>query len=148
MDITADDYTELEWCLKATDEAQYDDVYQFRVTANGTPLTTYSATPQWTIQAGGFPTVQATNTTTIDTATLNHSVNLPTGIQAGDLLIVGFTTFYDVSHTFPVGWTELFSDVVASNNTRTSIYYRQADGAEGSTITVTTGAGALSSSVA
>lgn len=32
VDITADDYTELEWCLIATDEAAVDDIYQFRVT--------------------------------------------------------------------------------------------------------------------
>ena len=39
----------MEWCLIATAAAQYGDVYQFRVTANGVPLTTYTVTPQWTI---------------------------------------------------------------------------------------------------
>jgi hypothetical protein len=48
VDITNNYYTELEWSLKATDTAQYSDVYQFRVTANGTPLNSYSVTPQWT----------------------------------------------------------------------------------------------------
>jgi len=42
-------YTEMEWCLTATTAAQYNDVYQFRVTANGIPFATYSVTPQWTI---------------------------------------------------------------------------------------------------
>jgi hypothetical protein len=49
VDIADNYYTELEWCLKATDVAQYGQVYEFRVTANGNPLNTYSVTPRWTI---------------------------------------------------------------------------------------------------
>jgi hypothetical protein len=55
VDITSDDYTELEWNLKAiTGVAADADVYQFRVTVAGTPVDTYSVTPQWTI---GTPSV-------------------------------------------------------------------------------------------
>jgi hypothetical protein len=50
VDILSGDYTELEWSLTATNATQYGDIYQFRVTVNGTPLTTYSVTPQWTIE--------------------------------------------------------------------------------------------------
>jgi hypothetical protein len=53
IDLGSDKYTELEWCLIATDAAQNGDVYQFRVTANGVPLNTYSVTPQWTIGVEG-----------------------------------------------------------------------------------------------
>ncbi len=49
VDITEDDYTELEWSLTATADTSAGDVYQFRVTANGTPLDTYTVTPTWTI---------------------------------------------------------------------------------------------------
>ncbi|QQR77515.1 MAG: hypothetical protein IPJ67_05325 [Candidatus Moraniibacteriota bacterium] len=49
VDITTDDYTEMEWSLTATSSASASDIYQFRVTSNGTALTTYSVTPQWTI---------------------------------------------------------------------------------------------------
>lgn len=49
IDITTDDYTELEWSLIATAVAADGDVYQFRVTILGTPLDTYSLTPEWTI---------------------------------------------------------------------------------------------------
>lgn len=50
VDITSDDYTELEWSLKANGSvATNGQIYQFRVTSNGTPLTTYTVTPQWTI---------------------------------------------------------------------------------------------------
>ena len=54
VDIADNYYTELEWCLIATDAAQYGDVYQFRVTANGVILTTYTVTPQWTIEASPY----------------------------------------------------------------------------------------------
>jgi hypothetical protein len=53
VDIGLDDYSEFEWCLTATANAANADVYQFRVTANGTALGTYTLTPQWTIGAGG-----------------------------------------------------------------------------------------------
>ena len=49
VDLGSGKYTELEWCLIATDAAQEDDIYEFRVTVNGTALDTYSVTPQWTI---------------------------------------------------------------------------------------------------
>jgi hypothetical protein len=47
--ITTGGYTELEWSLGATGVVENGDVYQFRVTADGTPLDTYTVTPQWTI---------------------------------------------------------------------------------------------------
>ena len=49
IDIAADNYTELEWCIKATSVATADQVYEFRVTSAGTALNTYTVTPQWTI---------------------------------------------------------------------------------------------------
>lgn len=54
VDITADDYTEMEWSLTAVSGVAVDaEVYQFRVTKAGVALDTYSVTPQWTIGAGG-----------------------------------------------------------------------------------------------
>lgn len=50
VDITTDDYTEMEWSLKANGSVVSDtQVYQFRVTKNGTVLDTYTVTPEWTI---------------------------------------------------------------------------------------------------
>jgi hypothetical protein len=52
VDITSDDYTELEWCLQAVSgTASVNDVFEFRVTANGTPIDAYDVTPQWTISS-------------------------------------------------------------------------------------------------
>lgn len=55
VDITADDYTELEWCLQAVaGVAQPTFVYAFQVTVGGVPLTTISVTPTWTIPGQRF----------------------------------------------------------------------------------------------
>jgi len=53
IDILVDDYTELEWCLKAQTTALDNNIYYFRVTINGTALSTYTLTPQWTIGTAG-----------------------------------------------------------------------------------------------
>lgn len=56
IDITADAYTELEWCMSAVSGVVTDgDVYQFRVTKAGAVLDTYTVTPEWTIGSGGAP---------------------------------------------------------------------------------------------
>ena len=49
VDIANNYYTEVEWCLIATNAAEDGQTYQFRVTAAGTVLNTYSVTPQWSI---------------------------------------------------------------------------------------------------
>lgn len=57
-------YTEIEWALKAISGlAQVGDVYNLRVTINGTVLDTYSVTPDWTI---GTPFTTYTKTHTAD----------------------------------------------------------------------------------
>lgn len=53
IDITTDDYTEMEWSIKATNNTTNGEKYDFRVTRNGTVLDTYSVTPQLTV---GSPT--------------------------------------------------------------------------------------------
>lgn len=50
VDITTDDYSEFEFCLTAVSgTAVNGDIYQFRLTENGTAMTTYTLTPEWTI---------------------------------------------------------------------------------------------------
>jgi hypothetical protein len=53
IDITVDDYTELEWCLNTQAPATNGDAYQFRVYAGATALDTYAVTPQVTLSSGG-----------------------------------------------------------------------------------------------
>lgn len=87
---------------------------------------------------GTFPTVAATNTSNDNVDTSSHTVSLPSGIVAGNLLIVVFVVNTgSASITFPAGWTQITS--VVSTDTRLVTRYREADGTEGATITVTTG---------
>ncbi len=90
--------------------------------------------------AAGFPTVAATNGGNSGANVTSHTVNLPTGISSGDLIIVMFSNDGDATVTFPSGWTnQLFSTASGTFN-RFTVNYRIADGTEGSTITVTTSA--------
>lgn len=84
-----------------------------------------------------FPVIAETKTSVNNSNVQNHVVDMPTTVDAGDLLL----TFLVIdsgfrSTTFPEGWTE----IADSNSTQqVSIGYRVADGTEGETsITVTT----------
>jgi len=85
-----------------------------------------------------FPQVAAV-TGGYDTSGTSHTVNLPSGIVAGNLLLVFFCAGEGSSPTitFPDGWTELFQTPNYINCTIGG-WYRVADGTEESTITVTT----------
>lgn len=56
IDITADDYTEVEWSLQAQSPAVNGNIYQFRVYDGSTPFGTYTVTAQLTI--GSAPTAK------------------------------------------------------------------------------------------
>jgi hypothetical protein len=91
-----------------------------------------------------FPQVVASNTSSTSTDQTSHTVNLPTGIGAGDLLVVIFVTDGTPTVTFPgtpgVDWIEITNSGGNTPNTAAEIriYYRVATGAEASTISVTT----------
>ena len=88
-------------------------------------------------KGGTYPSVAATNGGYDSAAGTDHTVNLPSGIVSGNLLIVIFTTASNPTVTFSEGWTQIY---YTSNSTTVSsgAYYRQADGTEGSTVSVTT----------
>jgi hypothetical protein len=65
IDIASGNYTEIEWCVKATDLADSSITYQFRVLADNVVLDTYSVTPQITL-----------NTAVNYTRTLTDSVDV------------------------------------------------------------------------
>lgn len=88
------------------------------------------------------PTVEATNTSTMNVQSQNHIVSLPAGINAGDLLIVLFGGYIgggggDTITSWSAGWTQLAQG--SNANEIAGAAYRIADGGEGATITVTTG---------
>lgn len=82
-----------------------------------------------------FPVVKAVNGG-FGGASTTHTINLPAGIVAGDLLLVCLVTDA-VAVTTPSGWTLLLLTEEFNPSLRT--YYRIADGSEGSTITITSG---------
>ena len=84
------------------------------------------------------PTVDATNTSIHDSDVTSHTVSLPAGISSGDLLIVIFAVDANPGVTWPGGWTEI-AEVLQVASVTLAVAYRQADGGEGATITVTSG---------
>jgi hypothetical protein len=84
-----------------------------------------------------FPTVAAVNGGFETANDTNHIVNLPSGIAAGDLLLVFFSADGNPTITLPGGWNQLFQTVCGSA-VKHGAWYRVADGTEGASITVTT----------
>jgi len=96
--------------------------------------------------SGDYPAVAATNTSVNNTNGTSHTVNLPSGISSGNLLIVifGFRGGTNQTITWPSGYASFFR-ADQSTNVGVAAAYRQADGTEGTTITVTTSANARTS---
>jgi len=53
--ITTDDYTEMEWNFKVISTVAVGTIFDFRVTASGTALSTYTVTPRLTVSSGVAP---------------------------------------------------------------------------------------------
>lgn len=85
-----------------------------------------------------FPTIEGTNTSVESSDTTSHTVSLPSGINADELLLVVIGIEGDSGTiTDPSGWTRLLKDV--GNNWGTLyVIYKVASGSEGSTISFTT----------
>lgn len=88
-----------------------------------------------------YPIVESTDTSIVPTQETSHTVDLPSGIESGDLLLMLFGAQAEVVITWPGGWTELDQhqngDVTEGAG---GAAYRVATGSEGSTATVTTNA--------
>lgn len=76
-----------------------------------------------------FPVVEATNTSVETSTTQSHNVALPSGIVAGQLLLVYIRTFQG-SYSAPSGYTTVVQEGLFS------VFKRITDGSEGSTVTV------------
>lgn len=81
------------------------------------------------------PTVVTTATSADSSAGTSHTVNLPSGVVSGNLLVITFAINDNLDViTWPAGYTEIFE---GGGNVTLAVAYRQADGGEGATITVT-----------
>ena len=93
------------------------------------------------------------NSSQADSATTTHTVNLPSGISAGDLLIVFFGMAAPDGKvvTWPAGWIADSSfvrvDQEAGADAGISAGFLKATGSEGATITITTDLGTRSGHV-
>jgi hypothetical protein len=87
--------------------------------------------------SGDFPAVVTTATTEDATVATSHSVNLPSSIVSGDLLLI-FFRFNTACNATITGWTR-FSSV--ANTVQWAAFSRLADGSEGATVTVATDVG-------
>ena len=82
VDITLDDYTEMEWCIEATIYA-LDVQYDFRVTKNGTVIDTFTVTPQLTIPEAAAAPGQPTTIRTWGVPTGAGRKNRAGGVHGG-----------------------------------------------------------------
>ncbi len=91
-----------------------------------------------TLYEGAFPVVAAVNGGTDPGDVVNHTVDLPAGIVAGNLILIFFAVDGDPAITFPAGdWTEVFQQT-GNSLVRFGVWYRVADGTEGASIVVVT----------
>jgi hypothetical protein len=79
----------------------------------------------------GFPVVESLTASSFPVHTRNHPVAMPDVVNAGDLLVVIFTSHGNGGVATPQGWTNLSS--TAHVRLRTGIYAKRADGSEGRT---------------
>jgi len=86
-----------------------------------------------TVPALAAPLVASVTETAFGTATIDHYVNMPATVNAGDLLIVLFVNDKNESVTTPGGWSLLASDSNGAQHVRLSAYYKIAAGTEGGT---------------
>lgn len=89
VNLSTDEYTEFEFCLASTADAEASAVYQFRITNNGTAIDTYTETPEWTISAAG---VTGAGAATLAIAGAAAGVVAVQGAGSGAIGVVGAAT--------------------------------------------------------
>lgn len=83
-----------------------------------------------------FPAVQ-TKTTTSKNSSSPFTLNMPTGLAAGDLMVMVLDRFGSgQTFTWPAGWTQVFSIDDGRTTSTFAVAWKIAVGGEGSTISV------------
>ena len=83
-----------------------------------------------------FPAIATTATTNGTTATTSAVVTMPSGLAAGDLIIVVFRAAADGNVT-PAGWTEFLESNADASDDGTTFLWRKATGDANDTLTMT-----------
>lgn len=98
------------------------------------------------------PAVAATNTSAVTTAATSHTVNLPSGIVSGNLLIIEFASMVDPGTIdwATAGYTAItnFQTIRGGVEIQIDAAYRQATGSEGSTVAIGTSLSTKSAHIA
>lgn len=81
-----------------------------------------------------FPVVAGTNTSINPYTNQVHTIDLPSGIQIDDLLLIFWTdgSQNTTAPNMPAEWTELYSST--TGNTARYVWYKVADGTEGASV--------------
>ncbi len=126
-------FTELGWGKRRASAL----LMAFLLAASFLPLiSTIGQTEIAAASPDSYPVVAAENGGNNTTESTEHTVNLPSDISVGDLLLVFFVSDAGITITFPEGWTQLFQ--TTNIYVKVGAWYRIAEGGEGATITVTT----------
>lgn len=92
----------------------------------------------WVRAQPAYPVVESSATSGTSAAS-SHTANLPSGITAGDLLLLFVAASAGAARTVttPSGWTEIYNEVGPGDLRRAIAYYKIAAGSEGSTLGMT-----------
>lgn len=89
-----------------------------------------------TPQATNFPVVETTSTYISLSAASSHTVNLPSGITSGDLLLMVYTIDSDGLINSITDWTIIPNIMIDNVSAGFGFLYKVADGSEGATLEV------------
>lgn len=85
-----------------------------------------------------FASVAAVNVSYTDVSGTTHTVSLPAGVVNGSRVVAMVSVDATCSFTWPGGWTELYDATAVGFSV--SVAYRDCDGSEGASISVTSSA--------
>lgn len=96
---------------------------------------------------GTWPVIEAQATTTITTNAASFSMNLPSGIVPGDMLLCMTAVGSNYPRNLPSGWTLLTNLHNAVNYANGDIFWKVATGSDALTITLASGTTSLTGAV-
>lgn len=84
----------------------------------------------------GFPRLRSYNVGRSTTTNTSHTIDMPAGIEAGDLLVCVFACDATSGGASMSGWTELFErNESSANQVTAAVYYKTATGGDTGTVT-------------
>ena len=120
------------------------------IATNPTTTVSSGAPMSWQVNraSASGSIAQRGTATTNTTATTSLTINKPTGVVSGDLMIASISQRASgTAPTAPVGWTLISSTAFGASGARAAaLFYRLANGTEGATFTFTLAAGSTDGS--